>query len=92
MENFKGKLREILEYELEKGNKIIKSGFEDFPHKGAFVVVLEKPFSKPIYKDLVGIRFNNLNDPHYWKADYYDDVNNLMLICQFGGAPNYDKY
>lgn len=27
--------------------------------------------------------FFNLNDVHYWKAEYYDRKNNTMLICSF---------
>jgi hypothetical protein len=42
-----------------------------------------------IEKALDGIEFHNINDPHYWKADYYDSQNNLLLICGFGGKPDF---
>jgi len=69
---FTGKLREILDFELSINNKICETYKENWPYKGSIVIILEKPFSPPIFKNISGVEFKNINDPHYWKAEYYD--------------------
>ncbi len=48
------------------------------------IIWLEKPFLTAIRKDSEQIKYNELNDPHYWKADYMDSKNDQTLACKFG--------
>ena len=83
LELFIGPLREIMEKELAAGNEIRETWHGDWPYKGVVAVSLKKPFLTPVEKNLPDIMFYNLNDIHYWKAEYYDKKNNMMLICNF---------
>lgn len=82
---FSGKLNEILELELKAGNKIVETSEGDWPCPGSVMIFLEKPFKTPIQRDLSGIEFRNINDPHYWKAEYVDVKNKMWLCCKFDG-------
>lgn len=84
-----GKLKEILEKELAAGNKIGEIYEGDWPQKGALMIFLSKPFKTPIQRNIPNIRYNLTNDPHYWKAEYTDIINNIYLCCSFDG-PNFD--
>jgi hypothetical protein len=82
VEGFHGILKEILDAELEAGNAIIESWCGDWP-VGVSVVFLKESFKTAIQKNLENIEFRNINDPHYWKAEYKDKINKQMLICGF---------
>lgn len=90
IDRFTGKLKEILIYEMSLGNKISDAYIGNWPYFGNIVIMLEKPFSPPIFKNIDGIEFKNINDPHYWKAEYYDSKNNLLLCCNFGGILDFN--
>lgn len=81
---FTGKLKGILDEELRAGNRIEDTWY-DWPSPHTVAVVLSRPFLTPIKKDLPGIIFQDLNDPHYWKANYFDTERKLYLICGFSG-------
>ena len=81
---FKGILKEILE--LKAGNRIVEtyeSKDSTFPMPHATMVFLDKPFKTPIQKDLKDIEYRDINDPHYWKAEYFDNENLQFLCCKF---------
>lgn len=86
---FTGKINEILQLELKAGNEIVETFEGDWPVPNSIMIFLEKPFITPIQRDLIDITFNNINDPHYWKAEYVDMNNKLWLCCRFNG-PNFD--
>ena len=86
-------LKNILEAELKAGNKVIET-FEckegdSFPEPNAIMVFLLKPFMTPIQRNITDVDFRNVNDPHYWKAEYNDKKNIQYLCCKFDG-PNFD--
>lgn len=83
IDKFSGILKSILDEELKAGN-VIKETYNGWPTETTSIA-LEKPFKKPVIKNLPGIEFYNINDPHYWKAEYYDKVNHLILTCGFNG-------
>lgn len=85
---FEGLLKVVLANELAAGNEIRHSWRNDWPVKNAKVIFLRKPFLTPIQKDLEGISFADINDPHYWKAEYYDVKHNEMLLCGFDAGPS----
>ena len=85
VDDFKGELRLILYKELEKGNKIVETYRGDWPYENTLMIFLERPFITPINRELEGITYSEINDRHYWKAEYYDEKNNQFLNCKFGG-------
>jgi len=84
-----GTLKEILERELSAGNEICETYEGDWPQEGSVMVFLSKPFKTPIQHDLPHIEYALVNDPHYWKAQYFDTTTNVYLCCKFDG-PNFD--
>ena len=88
VEEFHGKLKEILDAELESGNSIREAWCGDWP-KGVSVIYLQKAFKTTIQRNLDSIEFRNINDYHYWKAEYDDKINKQMLICGFDYIGDY---
>lgn len=88
--SFSGELAQILGEELNAGNRVSETYKADWLSQDCTVIFLEKPFITPIKKTLKNIVFRNINDPHYWKAEYYDKTTNQYLCCGFGGIPNFD--
>ena len=89
VERFQGKLKEILDAELKSGNIITEAWHGDWPYAGISLVSLRDPFKTPIQRNLENIDFRNVNDIHYWKAEYFDQANKQMLICRFGDTPDF---
>ena len=78
-------MKEILDNELKCGNKIkeiYKGRFTNTPDDSIFVF-LEYPFKAEIKNDLGNVAYRSINDRHYWKAEYYDTVNNQTIACPF---------
>lgn len=70
----------ILKAEITHGNKIIESS-KGWPEKESTLILLEQPFRKKYSIDK--LQFKVLNDPHYWKEEYYDSNNKQTLACRF---------
>ena len=78
-------IKEILEDELSHGNKIVET------YQGRFTkttddhifVFLYFPFKTKIRHDLENILYRDVNDRHYWKAEYYDTDHNQTIACSF---------
>ena len=81
---FHGELEKVINAELIAGNIIVETWSGNWPYDNVDVVSLQFPFRTPIKNDIVNIDFHDINDPHFWKAEYYDHENNLLLICKFG--------
>ena len=78
-------MKEILDNELKCGNKIkeiYKGRFTNIPDDSIFIF-LEYPFKAEIKHDLENVVYRNINDRHYWKAEYNDTVNNQTIVCPF---------
>lgn len=86
LSSFSGELAQILMQELNAGNRVS----ETYQRDGCTMVFLQRPFLTPIKRTLKDIVFTNVNDPHYWKAEYYDKTTNQYLCCGFDGIPNFD--
>ena len=84
VDDFKGELRLILYKELKKGNEIVETYRGDWPNKDTLMIFLKRPFITHINIELEGITYSEINDRHYWEAQYYDEKNNQFLICKFG--------
>ena len=73
-------LARILEAELKLGNKVVETG-EGWPTKGV-IVFLGQPFNAEYKID--GLEFREINDPHYWKWEYFDASAQDVLACKYG--------
>lgn len=71
-------LLNILKEELSLGNEI-----EEVFSDQTLYVILARPFRLPIRTDLQNISYNEVNDPHYWKAEYFDRKNWHVLACKY---------
>jgi len=89
VEKLSGELREILELELEAGNTIRETWEGRWPYEGVVVVSLSRPFLSPIRRSSPNLEFRDVDDPHYWKAEYYSAAANQMLLCGFGDPPHF---
>lgn len=89
--DFCGPLKEILLRELENGNRVHETWQGPWPYPNAISIALAKPFQTEVRKDIEDVIFTNINDMHYWKAQYYDKRNNMLLICNFS-SPDDLKY
>ena len=79
---FDENLSVILTRELNAGNKIAEV-WSGWPHRESIFVILETPF-KNVHQSLPrDIDFKDINDPHYWKAEYYHRVTHHCLACRF---------
>lgn len=86
-----GPLNAVLIAELTAGNTISTSWRGGWPNENVTAIVLAQPFLTPIRHNLPEVTFHNINDPHYWKAEYYDSRHNEMLICNFGDIPDFSE-
>ncbi|MEE0866362.1 MAG: hypothetical protein U0L98_06190 [Clostridia bacterium] len=78
-------MKEILEEELKAGNEIVETfqgGFTNTSSDHIFIF-LKYPFKAKIHNNLKGITYRELNDRHYWKAEYTDENNHQTLACNF---------
>lgn len=76
-------MKKILQLELEAGNEIketYQGGFSEVTVDRVFIF-LKYPF-KDQY-DVPGICYREINDPHYWKAEYDDDIHHQTIACNY---------
>ena len=72
-------LQAILKSELARGNRIAEVG--DWPPGCDLLVILSRPFARR-YMPAPGVTYRDIDDPHYWKAEY--SYERECLACQFG--------
>ena len=75
-------LKIILEKEIKSGNEIFET-WNGWPYNST-VISLLYPFKVNLEIITENISFKELNDVHYWKAEYRDLLTNDLLICKFG--------
>ena len=78
-------LKEILEEELKAGNEIVETsegGFTNASREHIFIF-LKYPIKTKIRNNLKWITYIEINDRHYWKAEYTDEKNHQTLACNF---------
>jgi hypothetical protein len=76
--HFRSALQSILQAELARGNRIRSAG--PWPPTCRLLVLLDRPFRRR-YALAPGVGFENLNDPHYWKAEYRAEVEPGVWEC-----------
>lgn len=75
-------LKQILDSEIALGNRVSETS-KGWPNSRTVIVFLEKPFLAEYPIQDQGIIFREVNDPHYWKSEYYDRINDHVLACKF---------
>ncbi|PJJ80524.1 hypothetical protein [Mucilaginibacter auburnensis] len=79
--NFSEKLKRILDTELKLGNKI--GGTSDgWPFEDGISIHLMYTFNQR-YHLFPGVEYEEIDDPHYWKAQYLDNDLKHLLTCGF---------
>jgi hypothetical protein len=74
-------LRPLLAAELAAGNRVVECGPSLYGH-GAVLVLLAEPF-RAAQADLpAGIVHRDVNDPHWWKAEYFHPETKHCLACR----------
>lgn len=82
IEDFSIVLTKILTQEIKLGNKIFETS-KGWPDEDSIIIFLDKPFKKAYDFTTENIEFRNVDDPHYWKAEYFDISANHTLACKF---------
>lgn len=82
IERISNNLKIILEKELQAGNEIFET-WNGWLYKST-VISLWYPFKVNLKKLPENIVLKEVNDIHYWKAEYHDLLSNDLLICKFG--------
>lgn len=74
-------LSRILLEEIGRGNRVVETA-SGWPEPRTILVFLEKPFTGD-YRQCPLV-YNDVDDPHYWKAEYLDEQSGHILACKFG--------
>lgn len=80
LDQFSEALKIIINAEIKLGNEIVETG-EGWSNDNTIIIFLKKPFFG-IYK-AENIDYLDLDDIHYWKAEYTDKLTNHTLACRF---------
>jgi hypothetical protein len=80
IDDFSATLTEILNQEVVLGNQIVETS-KGWPDEKTIIIFLKRPFLEK-YK-FENVEFRNVDDPHYWKAEYVDHLTNHILACKF---------
>ena len=76
-------LEKILYSELKAGNGIREISVGGFGDEKHLYIFLNKPFIEKIIKYTKNTKYIEINDPHYWKAEYTDIKNKQTIACSF---------
>lgn len=82
LESLHPKLRNILDHELNAGNEIreISAGW---PKPTSILVILKYAFKAASTSSTDGLVYKELNDPHYWFAEFLHEGTNQIVACSF---------
>jgi hypothetical protein len=80
IDSFSPTLLKILNNEINLGNEIIETS-KSWPKKESVVIILKLPFIQD-YK-IEAVEYREINDIHYWKAEYFHSDTNHTLACKF---------
>ncbi|WP_442510071.1 hypothetical protein SH528x_001677 [Novipirellula sp. SH528] len=84
IDELNAELRRLLDAELSAGNVVVET-WRGWPSAKTVAVALRCPFRVPA-KDAVpdSVVFRDVDDPHYWKAEYVHSDSEHMIVCRFG--------
>ena len=75
-------LRELLQAELAAGNAVVEYRTGLYA-ADAVLVLLAKAFRARPTKLPTGVEYREVNDPHWWKAEYYRSATKHCIACRF---------
>jgi hypothetical protein len=75
-------LRAILDAELAAGNMISEAS-RGAGKPNAVYVALRRPFLTQQPYLPRGVAYREINDPHWWKAEYEHAATGYLLVCRF---------
>ncbi len=78
-------LRELLHAELAAGNRLCET-WTGWPKENSVGVALALPFKLKPTTLPPGVEYLDVNDTHWWKAEYHHNRRGHLLICKFGDA------
>ena len=83
IEALSSEMKKILDAELAAGNEIQQT------HKGwsspdHICVFLKYPFRASVEYDESKVKYTDIDDRHYWKAEYDDMSSSQTIACNFG--------
>jgi len=81
IDHFSKALKIILDAEVRLGNEIVETS-TGWPTEDAVTIFLKLPFLDT-YK-IENVDYRDVDDRHYWKAEYIDKSTNHLLACRFG--------
>ncbi len=73
-------LRSILAMELAAGNEVMETG-RGWPDPDSVFVRLREPFQGVGGELPDGVRYADVNDPHWWRAEYHTVKPKHLLVC-----------
>ncbi|WP_084548623.1 hypothetical protein [Brachyspira alvinipulli] len=76
-------LGKILYRELKAGNMIREISVGGFADENHLFIFLNASFISKAIKNSENIEYIEVNDPHYWKAEYIDLKNKQTIACPF---------
>lgn len=82
LRKFNKELLLILENEIKSGNKIVET-YRGWPNTESIFISLKKPFIIKINNLPPKIIYREINDSHYWKAEYFHEESTHILVCGF---------
>jgi len=80
IDEFSEALKIILNAEIERGNEIVETS-KGWANEDTIIIFLKMPFLG-IYQ-AENIDYRNIDDRHYWKAEYTDKLTKHILACKF---------
>jgi hypothetical protein len=75
-------LRAILDAELAAGNTIAEVSRGSGKPEAVYVAQ-QRPFQTRQLPLLPGVVYREVNDPHWWKAEYEHTATGDLLVCRF---------
>jgi|SRR6516164_3673331 hypothetical protein len=75
-------LRILLDAELTAGNRVVETG-EGWPNPSSILVMLALPFRCTPSSLPRGVEYLEVNDTHWWKAEYHHLPTSHLLACRF---------
>lgn len=76
------RLKSILDAEMECGNTVEET-YQGWASEEHIFVRLKYPFKTDIRRDIQGVTYREIDDRHYWKAEYDDEEDHQTLACSF---------
>ena len=73
-------LKVLLQAEISAGNEIAETG-RGWPDRDSIFVRLRNPFRTRLSPLPAGVQFTELNDPHWWKAEFSSQRPRHILAC-----------